>query len=117
MDASLTDGVAYDYNHVTVTGLKENTTYYYTVEKNGVQSDVETYRTRSFSTVKMLYVGDPQIGASKGQPQGGETLAADSGAANTAARNDAFAWNRTLEAATGPGPRRQLHHFRRRPGQ
>lgn len=45
VDASLTDGVAYDYNHVTVTGLKENTTYYYTVEKNGVQSDVETYQT------------------------------------------------------------------------
>ena len=104
VDASLTDGVAYDYNHVTVTGLKENTTYYYTVEKNGVQSDVETYRTRSFSTVKMLYVGDPQIGASKGQPQGGETLAADSGAANTAARNDAFGWNRTLEAALAQDP-------------
>ena len=69
VDASLTDGVAYDYNHVTVTGLKENTTYYYTVEKNGVQSDVETYQTRSFSTIKMLYVGDPQIGASKGQPR------------------------------------------------
>ena len=104
VDASLTDGVAYDYNHVTVTGLKENTTYYYTVEKNGVQSDVETYQTRSFSTVKMLYVGDPQIGASKGQPQGGETLAADSGAANTAARNDAFGWNRTLEAALAQDP-------------
>ena len=104
VDASLTDGVAYDYNHVTVTGLKENTTYYYTVEKNGVQSDVETYQTRSFSTIKMLYVGDPQIGASKGQPQGGETLSGDSGAANTAARNDAFGWNRTLEAALAQDP-------------
>ena len=104
VDVSLTDGVAYDYNHVTVTGLKENTTYYYTVEKNGVQSDVETYKTRSFSTIKMLYVGDPQIGASKGQPQGGETLAADSGAGNTAARNDSFGWNRTLEAALAQDP-------------
>ena len=99
VDASLTDGVAYDYNHVTVTGLEENTTYYYTVEKNGVESEVETYQTHSFETVKMLYVGDPQIGASKGQPQGSETLSADSGAANTAARNDSFGWNRTLEAA------------------
>ena len=104
VDTSLTDGVAYDYNHVTVTGLQENTTYYYTVEKNGVQTEVETYQTRSFDTVKMLYVGDPQIGASKGQPQGSETLAAESGAANTAARNDAFGWNRTLEAALAQDP-------------
>ena len=104
VDTSLTDGVAYHYNHVTVTGLEPNTTYYYTVEKNGVQTEVETYETQSFDTVKMLYVGDPQIGASKGQPQGGETLAAESGAANTAARNDAFGWNRTLEAALAQNP-------------
>lgn len=104
VDTSLTDGVAYHYNHVTVTGLEPNTTYYYTVEKNGVQTEVETYETQSFDTVKMLYVGDPQIGASKGQPQGGETLAAQSGAANTAARNDAFGWNRTLEAALAQDP-------------
>ena len=104
VDTSLTDGAKYVYNHVTVTGLKENTTYYYTVEKNGVETDVETYQTRSFSTVKMLYVGDPQIGASKGQPQGGEELSGDSGAANTAARNDAFGWNRTLEIAAEQNP-------------
>ena len=104
VDTSLTGGVAYHYNHVTVTGLEPNTTYYYTVEKNGVQTEVETYQTRSFDTVKMLYVGDPQIGASKGQPQGSETLAAESGAANTAARNDAFGWNRTLEAALAQDP-------------
>ena len=104
VDDSLTDGVAYDYNHVTVTGLEENTTYYYTVEKNGVETDVETYTTHSFSTVKMLYVGDPQIGASKGQPQGSEDLSAESGVANTAARNDSFGWNRTLEAALAQDP-------------
>lgn len=104
VDTSLTGGVSYHYNHVTVTGLAPNTTYYYTVEKNGVQTEVETYQTRSFDTVKMLYVGDPQIGASKGQPQGSETLAAESGAANTAARNDAFGWNRTLEAALAQDP-------------
>ena len=48
----------------------------------------------------MLYVGDPQIGASKGQPQGGEKLVADSGAA----RNDAFGWDRTLDIATAQNP-------------
>ena len=35
VDSSLTDGEAYSYNHVTVTGLQPNTTYYYTVEKSG----------------------------------------------------------------------------------
>ena len=104
VDTSLIDGVAYDYNRVVVTGLEPNTTYYYTVEKNGVQTEVQEYKTGSFESVKILYVGDPQIGASKGQTQGSDTLKADSGAANTAARNDAFAWNRTLEIASAQNP-------------
>lgn len=104
VDTSLTGDTAYVYNHVTVTGLKENTTYYYTVEKNGVQTSVETYKTGSFEKIKILFVGDPQIGASKGQTQNGEKLAADSGSANTAARNDSFSWNRTLDIATAQNP-------------
>lgn len=104
VDDSLTGGEKYVYNHATVSGLKENTTYYYTVEKNGVQSAVETYQTGSFSSVNILYVGDPQIGASKGQTQNGEKLVADSGVANTAARNDGFAWDRTLDIATAQNP-------------
>lgn len=104
VDTSLTGGVAYHTNQVTVTGLKENTTYYYTVEKNGVQTEPVVYKTGSFSNVKMLYVGDPQVGASKGQTQGSDALVADAGAANTAARNDSFGWNRTLEIATAQNP-------------
>ena len=100
VDTALTDGVAYQYNHVTVTGLQANSTYYYTVERNGVQSDVVTYQTQDFSTLKILYVGDPQVGASKGQTQGDVTLTADSGVGNLAARNDSFAWDRTLDIAT-----------------
>jgi hypothetical protein len=100
VDQSLTGNVAYHYNHVTVTGLKENTTYYYTVEKDGTQTDVQSYQTGSFSNVKILLVGDPQIGASKGQTQGSDKLAETSGAANTAARNDGFDWDRTLDIAT-----------------
>jgi len=99
VDSTLTGGVQYDYNYVTVTGLKENRTYYYTVEKNGTQSAVKTFKTGSFENVSILYVGDPQIGASKGQSQNGETLANTDGAANTAARNDSYGWNRTLETA------------------
>ena len=104
VDSSLTDGEAYSYNHVTVTGLQPNTTYYYTVERNGEQSDVVEYTTQDTETVKMLYVGDPQIGASKGQPQDGGELSDESGAANTAAQNDGFAWNRTLNTALEENP-------------
>ena len=104
VDLVLTDFVQYRYNHVTVTGLQENTVYYYTVERTGVQSSPEVYRTHSFSSVKMLYVGDPQIGASKGQPQNGSKLVAASGADNSAARNDSFGWNRTLDIAFKQNP-------------
>ena len=104
VNSDLTGGTAYEYNHTTVTGLLPNTTYYYTVEKNGEQSEVCEYKTGDLDTVKILYVGDPQIGASKGQTQNGEALTADTGAANTAARNDGFAWNRTLTTALSENP-------------
>ena len=104
VDPSLTQGRQFCYNYVTVTGLNPNTTYYYSVNKSGVVSPVETYKTGSFDNVNILYFGDPQVGASKGQPQGGETLAETSGAANTAARNDGFAWDRTLDIATAQNP-------------
>ena len=104
VDTELTGGEAYEYNHVTVTGLEENTTYYYTVEKSGVETEPVEYKTGSFSKLDLLYVGDPQIGASSGKPQGGEELVNDSGAANTAARNDGYGWNRTLEIATQENP-------------
>lgn len=104
VDTGLTGGDAYDYNYVTVTGLQENTSYYYTVEKNGTQTSVQTFKTGSFDNVKILLVGDPQIGASSGQPQANGKLAEDSGKANTAARNDGFAWDRTLDIAVAQNP-------------
>lgn len=100
-DSKLTGGVQYVSNKVTVTGLKPNTKYYYTVVKNGKEAEVRSYTTHDFSDIKVLYVGDPQIGASKGQPQGSEKLTASDGAANTAARNDAYEWDRTLKIAGG----------------
>ena len=104
VDQSLTGDKAYEYNHVTVTGLEPNTTYYYTVEKNGEQTDVCEYKTQSTDSVKILYVGDPQIGASKGQTQNGAELSNESGAANKAAENDGFSWNRTLNTALEENP-------------
>ena len=104
VDPSLTDNVQYEFNRVKVTGIRPGTTYYYTVEKNGVETETEVFYARDVEETKILYVGDPQIGASKGQPQNGEALKAESGAANTAARNDGFAWNRTLETAFAQTP-------------
>ena len=46
VDQELTGDKAYEYNHVTVTGLEPETTYYYTVEKNGQQTDVCEYKHR-----------------------------------------------------------------------
>lgn len=104
VDTSLTGDKAYEYNHVTVTGIQPSTTYYYTVERNGEQSEVVEYTTQDLDSVKILYVGDPQIGASAGQPQDGGELAAESGAGNTAALNDGFAWDRTLDTAIAENP-------------
>ena len=77
VDQDLTGDKAYEYNHVTVTGLEPNTTYYYTVEKNGEQTEPVEYTTKGTDTVKMIYVGDPQVGASKGQTQDGAELVPD----------------------------------------
>ena len=78
------DTINADYyaNKVTVTGLKENTTYYYQVMKDGKWSDTQTYQTKSFSDFSFLYVGDPQIGAS-GDPV-----------------SDAASWENVLNQAT-----------------
>lgn len=94
----------YNTNKVTVTGLKENSTYYYTYQDNGQESQPTKYATKSFSDYKILFVGDPQIGASKGQTVStGDKLESDS-ALNTAARNDAFNWNHTLNLALNKNP-------------
>lgn len=101
----LTGDEQYYFNHVTVTGLEASKTYYYTVQKDGEQTEPAEFKTQAFDSVKMLYVGDPQVGASKGQPTANsEELAEESGEANTAAENDGFAWNRTLNIALGENP-------------
>ena len=79
----------YYSNKVTVTGLKENTTYYYSVMKNGDWTEPEEYQTKSFSDFSFLYVGDPQIGAYI-DTNGNQPLADE---------RDAEAWNTILNNA------------------
>lgn len=104
VDTKYTDGVQYVTNRVTVKDLVPGHTYYYCVVKNGKDSEVRSYKLSSTDDVKFFVVGDPQIGASKGQTVDGQVNAEDSGAANTAARNDAYSWNRTLNIAWGQNP-------------
>lgn len=105
-DAVTVGTVKYLSNKVTVTGLKENTKYYYQVFQNGAWSDAETYTTKSFSKFSFLYVGDPQIGASKGQTSTENDKMETAGnevdskpEQNLAARNDSYNWNKILKEA------------------
>ena len=105
VDQSLTADVPYFYNHVTVTGLQAGKTYYYTIEKNGVKTEPKPVKTAaSFDESHLLFIGDPQIGASNMQVQNGEELKEEDGIGNTAARNDAFNFYRTLDIATRENP-------------
>lgn len=90
------DDVTYYANKVTITELKENTTYYYQCLVDGKWTSVKKFKTGDTSNFSFLYVGDPQIGASKGQTP---TESSEAQSADIAARNDAFSWNKTLTAA------------------
>ena len=75
---------------VTVSGLKENTVYYYqyTNDKadDSAWSEATTLKTGSTSNFKALFVGDPQIGSSGN------------------AAHDAFNWDITLSKALQQNP-------------
>ena len=75
-----------------------------------VKFDYTTKKTSSFQTI---LVGDPQIGASKGQTQNGAELTNESGTSNTAAENDGFSWNRTLNTALSEKPDLNFHNSAR----
>lgn len=89
----------YYSNKVTVKNLQENKQYYYQVYKNGEWTEAKAYKTGSFKNYSILYVGDPQIGASKGQTSTENDTMSESGD-NLAARNDSFNWNQVLTNAT-----------------
>lgn len=91
-----TDNITLYPGKVTVTELEENTAYKYQYLVDGKWSDVYDYTTRSTSSFSVMYVGDPQIGASKGQ------TTAETGAAKSNeyyAMNDAYNWYHTLNNA------------------
>jgi len=89
-------GTTYYTNKTTANKLKNNTVYYYQYYKDGAWSKSYQYVTRDPESFSLLYVGDPQIGASVGQIII-DTDIILTGAA--AARNDAYSWNTTLKSA------------------
>ena len=105
-EAVTIDGVKYYSNKVIVKNLKADTNYYYQVMQNGKWQDAEAYTTKSFSEFSFLYVGDPQIGASKNQTSTEQEKMVSAGnevsstaADNLAARNDGYNWNNILNDA------------------
>ena len=91
------DGVSYKSNKVTVKGLKENTTYYYSYQINGVYTTPVKYQTKDSDKFSFIFVGDPQIGSSN--PLKGEDTAEFYQAQSDSVCNDSFNWEATLNAA------------------
>lgn len=98
---STVDGVAHYSNKVTVTGLVANTDYYYQYLLNGKWQDVSSFSTKSRDNFSVLFVGDPQIGSSKGQTPAEGT---EPQSVEMAARNDSYNWGRTLDVALKAHP-------------
>lgn len=76
---------------VTVTGLEENTTYYYKWYTDNGWSDAKKFETKSFSDHKALIVGDIQIGE------------IDEGDCSTQIK-DGRSWNNVLATALENNP-------------
>lgn len=86
----------YKSNKVTVTGLEQNSIYYYSYQVNGVWSSAISFKTRDTKSFSFLYVGDPQIGSSSSNtPTGGSGQQGQ----YAAVVNDSFNWNNTLNTA------------------
>ncbi len=77
--------LTYKVNRVTVTGLEENTTYYYSYGTNGSFSTPIVYKTHSANSFKTLHIGDIQCGTEN------ET--------GTVIKTNAYNWQKTLGTA------------------
>ena len=86
-----------------VTGLEENSKYYYSYGTNDNWSEAIEFKTQSTNKFGFILVGDPQIGSSAGNIATGETT--EQGQDN-ATRNDTFNWNNTINKALSLMPRK-----------
>lgn len=88
--------IEYVSNKVTVTGLEEDTTYYYSYGTNENWSSPIVINTQSTDSFSFFLVGDPQIGSSLKNTPTGETEAIGQ---DRSVRNDSFNWNNTIKKA------------------
>ncbi|MDU4326413.1 MAG: metallophosphoesterase family protein [Clostridium celatum] len=88
--------IEYVSNKVTVTGLEEDTTYYYSYGNNENWSSPVVINTQSTDSFSFFLVGDPQIGSSLKNTPTGETEAIGQ---DRSVRNDSFKWNNTIKKA------------------
>ncbi|MCI1821502.1 MAG: metallophosphoesterase family protein [Megasphaera sp.] len=95
------NGETYYTNKVEAVGFKPNQTYWYQVQLNGEWQPAQQYKTGNPKDFSFMYVGDPQIGASIGQTPADGSKKQDG---EIAARNDAYNWNKTLNAALRQHP-------------
>ncbi|MGL5312668.1 MAG: fibronectin type III domain-containing protein, partial [Peptostreptococcaceae bacterium] len=86
----------YMSNKITITGLQENTSYYYSYGTEGKWSEPVLYKTQSTDKFGFILVGDPQIGSSEKNVATGESKAQGQ---DNAVRNDTFNWSNTLNKA------------------
>ena len=100
-EGTVINGVQYYSNKVTADGFEPNTTYYYQVKLNGKWQQAHEYKTGDPHNFSFMYVGDPQIGASKGQVPNESAVEQSE---DVAARNDAYNWNKTLNSALAQHP-------------
>ena len=91
----------YNSNKSTVSGLEENTTYYYSYEVNGEWTTPVEYKTQSTEKFSFVYVGDPQIGSSTENIATGEE---EEQGQDKATRNDSFNWSNTINSALNKNP-------------
>ncbi|WP_195987507.1 metallophosphoesterase family protein [Clostridium sp. D53t1_180928_C8] len=93
--------VEYVSNKVTITGLEEEDTYYYSYGTNGNWSNPVAINTQSTDSFSFFLVGDPQIGSSLKNTATGEIEAIGQ---DRSVRNDSFNWNNTIKKALSLSP-------------
>jgi len=71
--------------------LERNSIYYYQRNLNGKWEDPIEFKTHDPDNFRFVFLGDPQIGASRNLISGKKSLTDDEGL-----RNDAFNWNMTI---------------------
>lgn len=85
-EVTVTDAISdYKSNNVTVSGLEEGNTYYYSYTKNGLWSKIYSFTVQPSDEFTFLYVSDAQIGRS-----GDETL-------EEVLVRDTCGWNYTVD--------------------